>query len=388
MSDDGRCTYVLPKKKRRCRMLVKSGKRFCGEHAIVDPENEDRVPCPNDPNHTVAASELEVHLQSRCNSRLPNDPWIKVNLNSVQNTDSKEFLRPETEDIVRISKLIEKAYDGLPSVKQIALKSDLIEAHMNENDEFGPSTRKHLIQQSSIIGHLLSHGLLINETGNCVVELGSGKAQLAYWMSKTAPNCRFLLIDKMGTRNKHDNKALQEDGSLQISRLRCSIEHLDLSKVDLLKDSSSLTAVCKHFCGSATDCGIRCLHNAVENGFSLDGFALAPCCHHKCSFSEYVGHSYLSSIGVSDEKSFAALRHISTWALCGFPQTEVHCSDESDDVKLWSKERKEALGRKAKVILEYGRAEYMRTLGFTVELLKYVPSEISPENILMVGKRK
>lgn len=33
-----RCTYVLPLKKRKCRMLVKKGKLFCGEHAIFDPE--------------------------------------------------------------------------------------------------------------------------------------------------------------------------------------------------------------------------------------------------------------------------------------------------------------------------------------------------------------
>jgi hypothetical protein len=35
-----RCTYVIPKKKRSCRMLVKSGNLYCGEHAIFDPINK------------------------------------------------------------------------------------------------------------------------------------------------------------------------------------------------------------------------------------------------------------------------------------------------------------------------------------------------------------
>lgn len=60
------CGYVVPNKKRPCRMLVKSGKRFCGEHAMLEEGNgssaEDhreeeekksskaRMPCPYDPN--------------------------------------------------------------------------------------------------------------------------------------------------------------------------------------------------------------------------------------------------------------------------------------------------------------------------------------------------
>lgn len=35
-----RCEYIVPRKKRRCRMLSKVGNRFCGEHLIHDPENQ------------------------------------------------------------------------------------------------------------------------------------------------------------------------------------------------------------------------------------------------------------------------------------------------------------------------------------------------------------
>ena len=55
------CAHFLAGKKRKCRMLVKAGKRFCGEHAALDPtltastaadgeatKVEARMPCPYD----------------------------------------------------------------------------------------------------------------------------------------------------------------------------------------------------------------------------------------------------------------------------------------------------------------------------------------------------
>ena len=32
------CAHFLAGKKRKCRMLVKVGKRFCGEHASLDSQ--------------------------------------------------------------------------------------------------------------------------------------------------------------------------------------------------------------------------------------------------------------------------------------------------------------------------------------------------------------
>lgn len=53
------CGYTVPTKKRPCRMLVKVGKKFCGEHAVLEqndtpadgtqPTEYARMPCPYDP---------------------------------------------------------------------------------------------------------------------------------------------------------------------------------------------------------------------------------------------------------------------------------------------------------------------------------------------------
>ena len=54
--NDTTCAYYVPRKKRNCKMNVKSGKRFCGEHANFDKEdvtveeNIARMTCPFDSN--------------------------------------------------------------------------------------------------------------------------------------------------------------------------------------------------------------------------------------------------------------------------------------------------------------------------------------------------
>lgn len=53
------CAYFLQTKKRYCRMSVKTGRKFCGEHASLEAANQAcptsaatyaRTPCPYDPN--------------------------------------------------------------------------------------------------------------------------------------------------------------------------------------------------------------------------------------------------------------------------------------------------------------------------------------------------
>ncbi|VDN21074.1 unnamed protein product [Cylicostephanus goldi] len=383
----------------------------------------DRIPCPNDPKHTVDRKSLEQHLLRlqaclrvwrryvfRCNSRVAEEEWLIKDVNAVEGetkfTD-KIDRRASEEDVCRVVEKLKKCYESVyAEVSTAQLHTDEIEDHLKRNPELSDSKRKHLIQQSSIIGHLDSVDLLRNDPSNCIFELGAGKAQLAYWMTKKAPNAKFLLIDRSGSRNKYDNKALQENPSLDIKRLRCSIEHLDLSKVDALKDVSSLCAVCKHFCGSATDAGIRCLSNGVSRGLSLSGFVLVPCCHHKSRYSEYCGHDFLAEWNMDSEGDFAALRLIAAWAVSGITLRRINDSPDLDVEKVtienmfesasngqnsiasWSPHYKEELGRRAKIILEMGRARYLSSLGFNTRVIKYVPESVSPENLLILGTRK
>ncbi|WKY11810.1 hypothetical protein Q1695_003409 [Nippostrongylus brasiliensis] len=400
MSDPIRCAYVIPKKGRKCRMLVRTGQQYCGEHAVFAEDNQDRIQCPIDPKHTVDRKSLEQHLL-RCNSRVVEAEYIKKDANALvgETKFTDKIDRRATEE--EIFAALEKMKSCYVAVKDKLLsKQDHcqeVDAFLEQATTLSESKRKHLIQLSSIIGRLESAKLLRSDPSACILELGAGKAQLAYWMTKRAPLAKFLLIDRSGSRNKYDNRALKEDPSLDITRLRCSIEHVDLSELAMLKDVSSVCAVCKHFCGSATDAGIRCLSNGMENGLVLDGFVLVPCCHHKSRYSEYSGRDFLSKWNMDSESDFAALRHIATWAVCGFskmqnedcsPETSVENDKPSTEAVPWSPLWKEEMGRRGKLILEFGRAFYLSSLGFRTQVVEYVPPTVSPENLLILGLRR
>lgn len=48
---------------------------------------------------------------------------------------------------------------------------------------------------------------------------------------------------------------------------------------------------------------------------------------------------------------------------------------------------KELLGQKAKAVLEFGRVTELRKFGYDVSLCRYVERAVSPENLLIVGKK-
>ncbi|VDN24775.1 unnamed protein product [Gongylonema pulchrum] len=157
-----RCSYVLKKKNRKCRMLVKSGQKFCGEHAIYDEQNEVKLP------------------SCRTRMRFVKRARIVASSNSRRIIKNAGHYRTE---------------------------------------------------------HLAITDLLNNDKRWCLVDFGAGRAELSYWLAKLAPSCRFLLIERMGSRNKFDNKAQKELDLVSMERLRCSVEHLDLSKVEMLQVS-------------------------------------------------------------------------------------------------------------------------------------------------------
>ncbi|KAI6230822.1 TRNA:m(4)X modification enzyme TRM13 [Aphelenchoides fujianensis] len=371
MADDPhRCEYVVPRKKRQCRMLTKKGNQFCGEHLVHDPNNSTRIVCPNDSSHTVKQKDLEDHLK-RCNARLPEAAWIRKD----------EFRRPDDEEINAVVKLIDAAYEAVEKEVVHLPARSFYEQHMKAEAERSQRKDKQLVQFASIIDHLNEHDLLRNSDDSLLIDLGSGKAQLIYWMTKCAPDCNYLLIDRMGTRNKFDRKG-RPHPKLKITRLLCSIEHLDMSKVPIVeKCKDQATIVCKHFCGNATDAGIRCIENGIQSGVKFVAFALIPCCHHKCTFEEFVGREFLETVGIKTAADFSALRHVSTWATCKFPDLDPSTATGQLNAK------KLEWGRRAKRTIEVARAAFLRTLGYRVQLYEYVDAEISPENLLILGER-
>lgn len=150
------------------------------------------------------------------------------------------------------------------------LKSSIVEEEISK-PIYGPKTKKHLLQASSLVGLLDDYELLKSDI--CYVELGAGKGkfnfntlnfslnlircdfsgQLSYWIYKSVEHLgrpSLLLVDRSSQRHKFDNKLDKIDGCIQ--RIRIDIADFVLYKVDLVESSKCFVGVSKHLCGEAT----------------------------------------------------------------------------------------------------------------------------------------
>ncbi|XP_026202065.1 tRNA:m(4)X modification enzyme TRM13 homolog [Anabas testudineus] len=448
--EPGRCGFYVDKKKRFCKMVVGTGKRFCGEHGNMEKGNSKRIVCPLDPKHTVSEDKLDKHLK-KCNSREKPKPIYYVENINAGAADREETLHQVSLcecSRTQLESLVDKlktAFTGLQCNVQDRILSHPVLQEELINPNNGDSAYKHLKQQSSILGHLEELGLLGG--GRCFVEFGAGRGKLSHWIHEALKtqdhSCRdlqLLLVERCSTRFKVDGK--HQDAAVQFERLQVDIQHLDLSKVPLLrKKKLPLVAVGKHLCGAATDLALRCLlENPVLGGHAeppqkrlrtsepaadLDpeaapngglvsghgsdrcpgpvlGLAVALCCHHRCEWRHYVGQQFFLQRGLGPAE-FSAFCRMSSWATCGRrpssqdcpPQDQTNRREEDEDHEpaeerdamngFLSAAEREQLGRLCKTLIDSGRLHFLRTKGFSSKLTRYVNPHVTLENILLTA---
>ena len=153
-------------------MLVKPGKKFCGEHDIVksiniletqsDKTKSNRILCPNDSKHTCNANRLQKHLQV-CPSRPK--PLPKYSFKGANATVDdygkieKELTLSVVNDthLMNVIRKIEKIYENQcfqSIIKTSILEHKEVEEYINQNPSFGPAALKHLKQNSSLLANL------------------------------------------------------------------------------------------------------------------------------------------------------------------------------------------------------------------------------------------
>jgi len=443
----GHCGFYVQRKKRFCKMTVRPGAQYCGEHSPVPSTEQEigngpihslRVPCPYDPKHTCFATKMEKHLRI-CNSKPPATlpEYVVPGINTGrldqageppapcppnQEGEKKEPLslnNVSDEKLINIiGKLMStyKKFIGkipLDNLEHLCLKEEL------DCPDYGPNVLKHLIQNSSLIGQMDKERLL--ENGNTFVEFGSGRGALTYWLTKAVEDpstCQFILVDKASHRHKFDNR-LKWNEELEILRLRVDIADLVLGRVrpQLSQQRERVVGVSKHLCGAATDLAIRCMANTLtEVESELQGLVIALCCHHRCSWGPYVGKEFLSEEGFTSE-DFSLLSSLTSWCTCGSgkprkqqeeqerPRQEHDSHGHTPEVESQpvevvklNKDRytrlqldqatREVIGRQAKRVLDYGRLRYLEEhTGLEVKLRHFVDPFISLENALIVCSR-
>ncbi|XP_018052705.1 PREDICTED: tRNA:m(4)X modification enzyme TRM13 homolog [Atta colombica] len=402
MMDSNHCMHFVERKKRFCRMTVQKGHQYCGEHqrdlAGSNIGNE-RVPCPLDPTHTCYRSKLTKHL-GVCNvkRRLDAQPTFVV---EGTNLDDESIETPPRVplsqlDVSIIRMVIRKIHAAYGMIKLSAFKPQGLHVKYKLNDETsGNKVRKHLLQNASLLGHLEQANLVQDDT--CFIEFGAGKAQLTYWLGqiiKDKSNSCILLIDRSSHRHKSDNKLKREESHFAVKRIRADIADLQLNQISEIQPIKYKVGIAKHLCGTATDLAIRCLVKSMnsEPKVNVRGLILAFCCHHKCEYSSYVGRKYLQQCGFTADE-FPVLCSIVSWATCGCRlKSNINLpSDATSDTanKISSKlDEREVIGRKAKTLLNWGRLVFLKSVGFQAELLYYISTDISLENMCVVATRE
>ncbi|KAK6629621.1 hypothetical protein RUM43_003438 [Polyplax serrata] len=369
-------------------MAPKAGKKFCVEHggverhvSVEDAEEEgDRMPCPYDSKHSCYVKKLRKHLK-KCNSRpkdLPEYITPGINLTDSTMPTVQEVTYPISsvpEDV--LLHLIERINLVYAEEKLNCKKSILTHPCMElalSNSEMGMNTKKHLIQNSSLIKNMEGNGFL--KENMTFVEFGAGRGHLGFWISQAVnekTNCSLVLIDKASHRHKSDNK-LKGVSPVSTERIRADIADVELAKVSLLRESkNAVVGVTKHLCGIATDLALRCIARGKSGGLNVAGVVMAFCCHHRCTWTSYAGKEFLLQKGFTPEE-FSALCSISSWATCGSGRprwksaetTPEIVGEETDRYKRHglTQEVREEIGRKCKLILNHGRLRYLEQHGF------------------------
>jgi tRNA:m4X modification enzyme len=269
---------------------------------------------------------------------------------------------------------------------------------------------KHLLQLESIVNHLDAHGLLQHDA--TYVEFGCGTAKLSDCIS-----------ERLGGRSSHlliDRKAFsaerKRDGAMVARKSTVHRVTMDIADVQLDVQLDTPTSwqrdghagavavgVSKHLCGPAADLTMACL---APRTIPL---VVATCCHHLCRLDNYCNTDFVVHQLGFTEREFDVLRIISGWASIKvkkvpatasplheepFPPPvpteplpqDVACaptmsSDEFE--RTYSREEKQRLGKRCKVVLDTGRAHHLVSLGYSVRLVQY--TSLSMENHLLIA---
>jgi tRNA:m4X modification enzyme len=298
---------------------------------------------------------------------------------------------------------------------------------------------RHLHQQASLIGHLRRIGVLLphpNQVSTMMpevefLEMGAGRGMLGLLAAGVAAACgapkvRLVLVERAGARSKADTvlrKAKTPTTYMKLhdvdwSRIQCDLAHVHVPSIlsnsqtcactaavgDKRKEPTNckqLVVVAKHLCGAGTDLALKSLQ-----GLDVDVCLMATCCHGVCSWDLYIGRNFLiKEFGNTPFGSpeFELLRKWSTGTVANGDKSdgEHHHAefDERDPCSVSAVVRAlnlkcgiNGLGRACQRLLDGGRCDYMRNVLFRhthdVEICHYVDSDVTPQNAILVAKRR
>jgi tRNA:m4X modification enzyme len=308
-----------------------------------------------------------------------------------------------------VASLVLAAVASLPAVPAPAMIPDCVSAAAARLEETArdvhttdPWDEKHSAQHIGILSAMHTHGLLHSGDGTVFAELGAGRGYLLNALAVcVGPPCRLLFVERKAYRNKAE-RSLRRRPGIEVARARCDVADLDLEQaIATLFDGAperapdTVIVLAKHLCGSATDMALRCAIRCARAGnCKLGGLAMAPCCHHACSWTAFVNKDFLKVHGIG-RRQFSILKRLASWCVDSHgggraPSTEA---DEGDRLSRWGfpPSERARIGTAVKRFLDTGRAEWLTQqrggpAASEASLVSYVDAGITPENRLVVWR--
>ncbi|CAN8027900.1 unnamed protein product [Ixodes persulcatus] len=409
---DDQCTFVVPKKGRRCRMRALAGHEYCGEHVLrSDLKNStghDRITCPLDATHTCSAALLSKHLK-KCNAKAKEaHEYFVRNINSGlpkpegSQSSTKLFLKDVSdEELLATIEKLERISEALADRPETY--GGLHEGLSAELDELSDCAvaQKHLKQKAALLGLAESRGLLGGQA--CYVEFGAGRGAFSLILPLILVTVPLILF--------YWASLYQNILFYRSHRILCpeEVSLLALCPLHSIMTCSGISISSPHIMHiypyNAHYFAIRCLVETTgktsDSGAAtsaLQGLLMAVCCHHRCRWASFVGRPFLEQVGVS-ERDFELLTCLAGWATCAargacLLSLGVVADSKSNLPPAWhcryvrmnlSIERREEIGRRCKLLLDIARIRCLATAGLDARLVYFVDRNVTPENVAIVA---
>ena len=366
----------------------KNNLSFCGNHLPLGEEGPNGIMIKCEIcNQNIGSNILETHLK-KCNKNkdkkykeISNENIITPRLWIKKEIKISDIEQNKLEEI---TKKIEIMYDKInPNYdKNILLNEEILNKFSKE--ETTGKNSKNLNQEISIYCNALKENLFSLEDNKdnsktLIIELGCGAGGL----SKTFQLCNdnennfsYLLIDRMKYRakNRYDNfiKSKLTKGTL----VREVIDIKDLSLNNYINLYDNFIFISKHLCGEACELSLNKIINIIKESKNNTNFVnknfniiIATCCHYLLNNETYCNYKLFENYNFNKE-DFNLMTRISSWGTLK--------EEEEKNYKS---------GKKVKMLLDYGRCEYLKENGFQkVILIQYIDSSITKENFLILTK--
>ena len=361
---------------------------FCGNHLPLGEEGPNGIMIKCEIcNQNIGSNILETHLK-KCNKNkdkkykeISNENIITPRLWIKKEIKISDIEQNKLEEI---TKKIEIMYDKInPNYdKNILLNEEILNKFSKE--ETTGKNSKNLNQEISIYCNALKENLFSLEddkdnSKTLIIELGCGAGGL----SKTFQLCNdnennfsYLLIDRMKYRakNRYDNfiKSKLTKGTL----VREVIDIKDLSLNNYINLYDNFIFISKHLCGEACELSLNKIINIIKESKNNTNFVnknfniiIATCCHYLLNNETYCNYKLFENYNFNKE-DFNLMTRISSWGTLK--------EEEEKNYKS---------GKKVKMLLDYGRCEYLKENGFQkVKLIQYIDSSLTKENFLILTK--